>query len=36
MREWMLVLIPVALIVYFIVYPDQFTALMAWAMQWVR
>jgi len=36
MRDWILVLIPVAIIVYFIVYPDQFSALMAWAMQWVR
>lgn len=32
MREWVLVFIPVVIIVYFIVYPDQFAALMAWTM----
>ena len=35
-REWTLVFIPVTIIVYFIVYPDQFSELVAWALQWVR
>jgi len=36
MREWLLVFIPVAIVVYFIIYPDQFTVLVAWGMEWVR
>jgi hypothetical protein len=28
MRDWLLILAPVALVVYFLVYPDQFGAFM--------
>jgi hypothetical protein len=28
MREWLLVLFPVALIFYFVIFPDQFSAVM--------
>ncbi len=31
MREWNLVLAPVVLIVYFTLFPDQFSALVSWA-----
>jgi hypothetical protein len=31
MREWLLMLLPVGVIVYFIVYPDQFSEFMTWA-----
>jgi len=31
MREWLLVLIPVAAVFYFVVYPDQFGAFVSWA-----
>lgn len=31
MRDWLLLLAPIALILYFLVYPDQFSAFMAWA-----
>jgi hypothetical protein len=30
MRDWLLVLAPVAAITYFLVYPDQFRSFMAW------
>ena len=30
MREWLLVLAPIAAIVYFLTYPSEFTALMNW------
>jgi len=30
MRDWVLVLTPIAVVVYFIVYPDQFHAFMMW------
>jgi hypothetical protein len=33
MREWNLVMAPVAVILYFIVYPAQFSALIAWAIR---
>jgi len=36
MREWYLVFLPVVIIVYFVVFPEQFGELVAWAMQWVR
>lgn len=36
MRDWALVLLPIAIAVYFIIYPDQFSELVAGAMQWVR
>jgi hypothetical protein len=35
MREWNLVIAPVALIVYFIAFPAQFSALIAWAQRFV-
>ena len=31
MRDWLLLLAPIALIVYFLAYPDQFSAFMTWA-----
>jgi hypothetical protein len=31
MREWLLVLAPVAVVIYFVIYPDQFAALVHWA-----
>jgi hypothetical protein len=30
MREWLLMLVPVALIIYFVVYPNEFSALLTW------
>jgi hypothetical protein len=30
MREWLFVLFPIALIVYFVVYPAQLVALLGW------
>jgi len=35
MREWYLPLAPVAAIIYFLVFPDQFSALIAWATRFV-
>jgi hypothetical protein len=31
MRDWLLLLAPIALVAYFMVYPDQFSAFLAWA-----
>jgi hypothetical protein len=31
MRDWLLLLTPIGLIVFFLVYPDQFTAFITWA-----
>jgi hypothetical protein len=36
MREWLLMLVPVALIVYFVVYPHQFSALLTWLLGLIR
>jgi hypothetical protein len=33
MRDWLLLLAPIALVIYFLAYPDQFSAFMAWAAQ---
>jgi hypothetical protein len=33
MREWLLVLSPVLIVAYFLVYPDHLSALMAMAMR---
>jgi hypothetical protein len=33
MRDWLLTLTPIALIIYFLLYPDQFTAFISWAQQ---
>ena len=30
MRDWILILAPIAAIVYFLIYPSEFTALMNW------
>jgi hypothetical protein len=30
MRDWVLILAPVAATIYFLVYPDQFRELLAW------
>ncbi len=31
MRDWLLLLAPIVLVIYFLAYPDQFSALMSWA-----
>lgn len=31
MRGWLLLLAPLALVAYFVVFPDKFSAFMAWA-----
>ena len=31
MRDWLLPMTPIAVVVYFIVFPDQFGALLDWA-----
>jgi hypothetical protein len=36
MRDSMFMLAPVALVIYFLIYPDQFNALLAWAGQYLR
>jgi hypothetical protein len=36
MREWNLVVAPVAVIIYFTVFPAQFNALIMWAERFVR
>ena len=36
MRDWYLPLAPIATIGYFLVFPDQFSSLIAWAMQHIR
>ena len=36
MREWLLVLAPVAVIGYFIMFPDQYAAAVVWAERFVR
>jgi hypothetical protein len=33
MREWLLMLIPIALVLYFAVFPDQFSASFHWLGQ---
>jgi hypothetical protein len=35
MRDWLLVLAPIGLIVYFLVYPERFSTLVGWAEQFV-
>ena len=35
MRDWLLLLGPIALIVYFLAYPDQFSAFVSWASRLV-
>jgi hypothetical protein len=36
MREWNLVVAPVVVVIYFIVFPAQFNALISWAEYYVR
>ena len=36
MRDLIFMLAPVALIIYFVVFPDQFGALLGWAGQYVH
>ena len=36
MRDLMFMLAPVALIIYFVVYPGQFSALLSWAGQFIH
>ena len=36
MRDWALVIAPVAFIVYFVAQPEQFTALIQWVQQLTR
>jgi hypothetical protein len=33
MRDWLLLLTPIGLITYFLVYPDKLTAFITWAQQ---
>ena len=35
MRDWLLLLTPIALVIYFLAYPDQFSAFMAWAQSFI-
>jgi hypothetical protein len=30
MRDWLLVILPLALVVYFVVFPDHFASVMRW------
>jgi hypothetical protein len=36
MRDVIFMVAPVAIAIYFLVYPDEFHALVAWAMQFIR
>jgi hypothetical protein len=36
MRDWFLPLAPVATIIYFIAFPDQFSALITWAGRFIQ
>lgn len=36
MREWSMMLAPVATVIYFIAFPDQFNALLAWAARFIH
>jgi hypothetical protein len=36
MRDWMLPLAPVIAVAYFMVFPDQFGALVTWAQNFAR
>jgi hypothetical protein len=33
MWDWFLLLAPVVIVIYFLIYPDQLSALLAWAMR---
>ena len=32
MRDWLLMALPIVLVIYFLIYPDQFNELVTWAM----
>ena len=32
MRDWLLMALPVGLVIYFLIYPDQFNELVTWLM----
>jgi hypothetical protein len=36
MRDVLFMLAPVGLIIYFVIYPDQFNAFLSWLGQYVR
>ena len=36
MRDFILLLAPVALVIYFVIYPHQFAAFLAWISSWLR
>jgi hypothetical protein len=36
MQDWVLLLSPVSLVTYFLVYPDQFRVFMAWFEHLIR
>ena len=36
MRDWKLVIAPVAAIIYFTIFQDQFVAMIVWAERFVR
>jgi hypothetical protein len=36
MRDWILLLAPAAIVIYFLVYPDQLDAFTAWTMKLLR
>lgn len=36
MRDWKLVMAPVAAIIYFVIFQDQFVAVITWAERFVR
>ena len=36
MRDWVLIVTPVVIVAYFLVYPDQFNAFVAWAQSIIR
>jgi hypothetical protein len=36
MRDILFMLAPIGLIIYFVVYPDQFNALLSWAGQYIH
>ena len=36
MQDWLLIIAPLAITIYFIEYPDQFTGIMGWLIDWMR
>ena len=33
MRDWLMMFAPIGLVLYFVLFPDQFSAFMGWAAQ---